>query len=320
MELGLVSVIVASYNHSEYLKERMDSLINQTYKNVEILVIDDCSTDGSREVLRDYESHPKVKIIIREINGGWVNVSNQGADISKGEFIIFANCDDTCEPQMLEKLVESIKKNPSAGISYCRSKIIDQSGKFLGDDFLIREKAFRNFCKTDILVPKDIFRKFLLNSCVIPNLSAALFRKNCYIFSGGMTGLYKVCADWDLFFRVSQYNDTAYVSDPLNSFRQHKTTIRNTTKEHIYFSEVLSLLLTQIVRQNLTILERFKFRFHVMYLWAVKMIQLSFDGTQFFMSLSNIVFNKDPAALLLLPIALVYRAFIVTVKKLRNIF
>ena len=148
MELGLVSVIVASYNHSEYLIERMDSLINQTYKNVEILVIDDCSTDGSREVLRDYESHPKVKIIIREINGGWVNVSNQGADISKGEFIIFANCDDTCEPQMLEKLVESIKKNPSAGISYSRSKIIDQSGKFLGDDFLIREKAFRNFCKT----------------------------------------------------------------------------------------------------------------------------------------------------------------------------
>ncbi len=320
MEPGLVSVIVASYNHSEYLKERMDSLINQTYQNLEILVIDDCSTDGSLEVLRGYESHPKVKLIIREINGGWVNVSNQGVDVSKGEFIIFANCDDTCEPQMLEKLVESIKKNPTAGIAYCRSKMIDQSGKLLGDDFLIREEAFRNFCKTNILVPKNIFSKFLLNSCVIPNLSAALFRKNCYIYSGGMTGLYKVCADWDLFFRVTQYYDIAYIAEPLNSFRQHKTTIRNTTKEQIYFGEVLSLLLTQITRQNLTLLEHFKFRFHVMYLWTIKIIQPSFDGTQFFMSLSNIVFKKDPAAILFLPIALICRAFIVSVKKLRNIF
>lgn len=320
MEPGLVSVIVASYNHSEYLKERMDSLINQTYQNLEILVIDDCSTDGSLEVLRGYESHPKVKLIIREINGGWVNVSNQGVDVSKGEFIIFANCDDTCEPQMLERLVESIKKNPTAGIAYCRSKMIDQSGKLLGDDFLIREKAFRNFCKSDILVPKNIFSKFLLNSCVIPNLSAALFRKNCYIFSGRMTGLYKVCADWDLFFRVTQYYDIAYISEPLNSFRQHQTTIRNTTKEQIYFSEVLSLLLTQITRQNLTLLEHFKFRFHVMHLWAIKMTQLSFNGIQFFLPLSNIVFKKDPPAIVFLPIAFTYRASIVIVKKLRNIF
>ena len=198
--------------------------------------------------------------------------------------------------------------------------MIDQSGKLLGDDFLIREKAFRNFCKSDILVPKNIFSKFLLNSCVIPNLSAALFRKNCYIFSGRMTGLYKVCADWDLFFRVTQYYDIAYISEPLNSFRQHQTTIRNTTKEQIYFSEVLSLLLTQITRQNLTLLEHFKFRFHVMYLWAIKMIQLSFNGIQFFLPLFNIVFKKDPTAIVFLPIAFTYRASIVIVKRLRNIF
>ncbi len=320
MEPGLVSAIVTSYNHSEYLKERMDSLINQTYQNLEILVIDDCSTDGSLEVLRGYESHPKVKLIIREMNAGWVMASNQGVDVSRGEFIIFANCDDFCEPQMLEKLVESIRKNPTVGISYCRSKMIDQSGKLLGDDFLIRERAFRNFCKTDTLVPKNLFSKFLLNSCVIPNLSAALFRKDCYNYSGRMNGLYKVCADWDLFFRVTEYYDIAYISEPLNSFRQHKTTIRNTTKEQIYFSEVLGLLLTQITRQNLTLLEHFKFRFHVMYLWSIKIIQHLFDSPHFFMSLSNIVLKKDPAAILFLPIAIICRAFIVSVKKLSYIF
>jgi glycosyltransferase involved in cell wall biosynthesis len=320
MESGLVSVIVASYNHREYLKERMDSLINQTYQNLEILVVDDCSTDGSLEVLRKFRSHPKVRLIIRKMNGGWVNASNQGVDMSKGEFIIFANCDDTCEPQMLEKLVQSINKNPTVGISYCRSKMIDHSGKLLGDDFLIREKTFRDFCNTDVFIPRDKFKKFLLNSCVIPNLSAALFRKNCYILSGRLTSLYTVCADWDLFFRVTQYNDIAYVSGALNSFRQHKTTIRNTSKEQIYFNEVLSLLLTQIAIQNLTLVERLKFRFHVMYLWAIQIARPSYNGFQIFLSLSNVVFKKDSTAIVFLPIALAYRVFIVIVNKLGIFF
>ena len=95
---GLVSVVVASYNHAEFLEKRMESLINQTYSDLEMLVIDDCSPDNSLKVLRKYESHPKVKLVIRENNGGWVVVSNQGVEISSGEFVIFANCDDDCDP------------------------------------------------------------------------------------------------------------------------------------------------------------------------------------------------------------------------------
>ena len=126
---GLVSVIVASYNHAEYLQERMESLINQTYQNIEIIVIDDCSTDASTKILRKYENHPKVKLIIRKKNAGWVAVSNQGVKASKGEFIIFANCDDSCESEMIETLVKSMMNNQTAGISYCRSKMIDNDGK-----------------------------------------------------------------------------------------------------------------------------------------------------------------------------------------------
>lgn len=63
---GLVSVVVASYNHAEFLVRRMESLIGQTYQDIEILVIDDCSPDNSVEVLRRYESHPKVKLVISE--------------------------------------------------------------------------------------------------------------------------------------------------------------------------------------------------------------------------------------------------------------
>ena len=105
MTPGLVSVIVASYNHERFLQRRMDSLIAQTYQPLEILVIDDCSPDHSVDVLRRYEAHLKVRLIIRETNGGWAAVSNQGVDLTSGEFVLFANCDDDCDPRMIERLV-----------------------------------------------------------------------------------------------------------------------------------------------------------------------------------------------------------------------
>ena len=87
---GLVSLVVASYNHARYLPRRMESLIAQTYPDLEILVIDDCSPDNSVEVLRRYADHPRVQLIEREQNGGWVAVSNQGLALARGELVLFA--------------------------------------------------------------------------------------------------------------------------------------------------------------------------------------------------------------------------------------
>lgn len=305
---GLVSVIVASYNHAKFLEQRMDSLICQTYQDIEIIVIDDCSHDNSLEVLRKYESHPKVKLIIRDKNGGWVAVSNQGAEMSVGEFVIFANCDDACDPRMIERLVDAMHANPSAGISYCRSLMIDEDNKLLGDDFLGREKAFRTKCYHDVLLTQKEMSRFLLHSCVIPNLSAALFRRECYISAGGLTSAYRVCSDWDLFFRVVVRYDVAYIAEPLNEFRQHKTTIRSSTKERILYEEIIRLLLGQIELLNLTTTERIKYRLHVMYLWSEYILRPSFSGVLSSFYLLKIVLRFDSFVIVYLPLALILRA------------
>ncbi len=320
IDYGLVSVIVASYNHAEYLEERMDSLINQTYHNIEILVIDDCSTDTSFDVLQKYVGHPKVNLITREKNGGWVAVSNQGVEISKGEFIVFANCDDSCDLQMIEKLVVSINKNQTAGISYCRSKMIDERGKLLGDDFLIRENSFKRKCQHDVLITKKEMGLFLLNSCVIPNLSAALFRKQAYLSSGGMTIFYKVCADWDLFFRIVKQFDVAYVAEPLNNFRQHKTTIRSSTKEQILYEEIIGLLLNQLTLMDLTFVERAKARFNAMYLWASFILRPSMMGLMSFKYLLNVVIKFDLVAISYLPLAFLLRLLNIPIKALNYLY
>jgi glycosyltransferase involved in cell wall biosynthesis len=304
---GLVSIVVASYNHARFLEQRIESLINQTYQNIEILVIDDCSPDNSVEILRRYESHPKVKLIIREKNGGWITVSNQGIEISSGEYVIFANCDDDCDPQMIERLVESISCNPTAGIAFCRSLMVDESDRVLGDDFEIRERSFRSMCATDTFIHRNAMTRFLLYSCVIPNLSAALIRRDCFDVAGLLSSKYKACSDWDLFFRIAENFDFSYVATPLNKFRQHSQTIRSATKGRIEYDEFFSVLLGEIPRSGLSLKERIRFRNHVMYLWAMELLRPSFTGWKNFPHHLTSVWRLDYLALTLLPFAITIR-------------
>jgi glycosyltransferase involved in cell wall biosynthesis len=311
---GLVSVIVASYNHAGYLERRMESLIAQTYQNIEILVIDDFSPDNSVEILRRYASHPKIKLVLREENGGWITVSNQGVELSSGEFVIFANCDDDCDPRMIELLVAGMNTHPTAGISYCRSLLIDECNNVIGDDFVIREKAFREKCASDVLMTKAEIGRFLLYSCVIPNLSAALIRRTCLATVGNFSAEYRVCSDWDLFFRIVEKFDVFYVAESLNKFREHRTTIRSSTKDRVIYEEYFRLLLEQLHKISLSSFERSRFRTRVMYFWMLHVLAPSFSG------LSNVKFHvmsilrHDAVALVFLPIAAAIRALELAVK------
>ena len=319
-EPGLVTVIVASYNHARFLEERMDSLVKQTYHNIEILVIDDCSNDTSIKILKKYASYHNFRLIIHNKNVGFVATSNRGVELSKGEFILFAQTDDSCDIEMIEHLVKSMLENPTAGIAYCRSMLIDEFGNLLGDDFSDREKSFKNKCKSNSLLTKKEMSHFLLNSCVIPNLSAALFRKNCYISSGRMTPLFRVCLDWDLFFRVVKYFDVAYVAKPLNNFRQHKTSIRSGTKGRILYREIISLLLIQISKLDLKYIEHIRYRYHVMYLWASFILRPSRDGFLSFVYLMRVVLELDAIAIFYLPLALSFRLITLPMKTLNYLY
>lgn len=316
---GLVSVVVASYNHAEFLEKRMESLIAQTYPNLEILVIDDCSPDNSLEVLSKYELHPRVKLVVREHNGGWVAVSNQGIEMSAGEFVIFANCDDDCDPRMIERLVNAMRVNPAAGIAFCRSLLVDEHDRVLGDDFSIRESSFRARCSTDTLLTQKEMSRFLLHSCVIPNLSAALIRKECFAAIGNLSPDYRACSDWDLFFRIVTRYEVAYVAEPLNRFRQHHTTIRSLTKGRATYEEFFRVLLGQIRLLDLTFIERCRFRTRVMYLWGTHLLQQPWIGLRNFPYHLSRIFQLDPPALIFFVPGLVLCAIKIAEKMLNKL-
>ena len=87
----LISVIVASYNHSRFLDERIQSLLSQTYTNLEVTIIDDNSTDESVSIINKYLTDSRVRLIKNPKNRGWINVSNQGFEESTGDYLIFVN-------------------------------------------------------------------------------------------------------------------------------------------------------------------------------------------------------------------------------------
>lgn len=254
--LPLVSVILTSYNHERYLSKAIESLVNQSYENIEIIIIDDASTDGSQDILLKYNNIKKVKTYINKINSGsYVNSTNYGATKANGDFLLFAQCDDYSEPNQIEKLLNSALENRSCQIVYSMSKMIDTHGKIINNDYEIRERFFKKHVTKSTKITGSMMLRLLSYSCVIPNLSAVLMTKTLYTELGGFSNDYIVVADWDFYLRASKITDFYYIKEPLNNFRQHGETIRSKTNLKIQILQLYQMFNTFIGKSKLTSIE-----------------------------------------------------------------
>ena len=236
-----VSIIFTSYNHKHFLKQAIDSLLSQTFKDFELIIVDDCSTDGSQDILKSFND-PRIRLYLNKKNSGsYVTSSNYGASIASAPYIIFSQCDDWAEPIQLEKLV-GIMDNHDVGVVFSSSNLVDEKGRFISNDFYCREKSFKKKCYVNAYIRKDEMSRFLTMACVIPNLSAALIRRDLYEKEGGLSSDFLVLADWDFWLRMTNHCDFYYIREPLNNFRQHKTTIRNTIKLERQLKELFDML------------------------------------------------------------------------------
>ncbi|WP_298894549.1 glycosyltransferase family 2 protein [uncultured Psychroserpens sp.] len=160
-----VSVILPNYNHADYLEERLDSIVNQTYQNFELIILDDASTDNSLEVLNRYASHEKVShFIINENNSGSPFLQwKKGLNLATGDYIWIAESDDSCELDFIETHVKHLQK---FDVSVAKTLIISEEGK--------TNKALEH----PIVVNESqltITAKHFVN-CPISNVSTAMFK------------------------------------------------------------------------------------------------------------------------------------------------
>lgn len=249
----LVSIVFTSYNHKEYLKQALDSLVNQTYPNLEIIIIDDCSTDGSQEILKKYGHFDHINLILKTQNSGsYVKASNFGASLAKGKYILFAQCDDFAESTQIDDLVKVFEQNRTVGVVFSQSYLVDENGNTLANDFTGRENSFKKAVEKNGLISGRKMKEFLSFSCVIPNLSAALIKRELYEKINGLSEKYLVVADWEFWLDLTDETDFFYLSEPLNYFRQHSTTIRSSIKMRTQIIEIYKMFYNHISKNNLT--------------------------------------------------------------------
>ena len=172
MENPKVSVIIPNYNHEMYLAERIQSVLNQSYKDYEVIILDDVSKDNSREVIEKFRSNPHVSHIVynTENSGSTFKQWAKGFSLAKGKLIWIAESDDSCSPELLRKLVNEFEKDKELVLAYSLSMFIDEHGN--------QHKPANNVKRTVHLDGKDYIQRYMEFGNHIKNASCALFKKD----------------------------------------------------------------------------------------------------------------------------------------------
>jgi glycosyltransferase involved in cell wall biosynthesis len=214
-----VSVVVPNYNHGKFLKRRIESILAQTYKNFEIIILDDCSTDKSRDIIEQYRSNPKLRdIIYNETNSGsvfkqWL----KGIQSAKNELIWIAESDDWCENNFLEVLVKGIENNAACVVAFAQSYCV-------GDDDEVKWQSNHNKPE-EYVNGRQFFKERLVYGCSIFNASMAIFKKEYALRVPPDFTKFKLCGDWFFWINIVRNGDVFISNKILNYYRRSDSSL-----------------------------------------------------------------------------------------------
>ena len=243
-----VSVIIPNYNYEDFITERIDSILLQTYPIYELVILDDCSTDNSREVIEEKIKtikDVKVKFIKNEKNSGLVfSQWQKGLKNITGDYFWIAEADDSCDNRFLEKVMRPFRENKNVALSYAESKKIDEHNNIIGEDCRDWADIFHThrWDKSYIATGKDEIINSLSYNNSILNVSSLVWKnKKEYYDIFEQAKEYKVAGDWYIYLQVLKNGDIAYNHESLNYFRKHSKSVSTTVKRNIEYSEVLKI-------------------------------------------------------------------------------
>lgn len=226
-----VSVIIPNYNHALFLEQRIDSVLGQTYDNVEIIILDDFSTDDSEQVIEKYRNTKKVSnIIYNEVNSGSVFKQWQrGIELATGDYIWIAESDDFADFQFLEKALNNFTDN--VGVVFTNTLKVDIDGEIISNVAERRKPIFDELSQYNNLITKYNFPKFLVENLIIENASSVLFSRKVFENIDFKTLIsFKNTGDRFLYIGSVLNVDILFLRMDLNFMRQHSN---NTTQQNI---------------------------------------------------------------------------------------
>lgn len=242
---NLVSVVIPNFNGEDSLRDCLDSVLTQTHRSIEIIVVDDCSTDKSLEVLK-CEDYRNVSVVGLGRNMGVSVARNIGISLATGKYIAFLDNDDRWSPLKIEKQVEELLRT-STQINYCNALIINE----VGDKFLNSIQSNTG----------NIIKEFELNptrAVLAFGGSSVLFEKELVNQSGLLDPTMKgPSEDWDFFRRICKFGRVSYIDEPLVEYNRSSNGLSSATID-LYFFENRYAIRKLIEEENYMLWKRLR--------------------------------------------------------------
>ncbi|HVE80880.1 MAG TPA: glycosyltransferase [Candidatus Dormibacteraeota bacterium] len=196
MKKPLVSIVIPSYNHSRFLTDAVNSALAQTYRPLEVIVVDDGSTDNTADIAKKFGS--KISYI-RQTNQGPSAARNKGVAAAKGEYLLFLDADDLLEPGYIEQCLEALAANPQAAYVYTQMKLFGRQNHTTHyPPFDLKKLTKGNFIHIGVLIPTELVRKFPFDP------------------------KFRQWEDWDLYLTLAENGYYGHLLDkPLLNYRKH---------------------------------------------------------------------------------------------------
>lgn len=236
MDIPTVSFVVPCYKLGHLLPECLDSILGQSYRQFEVLVLDDCSPDNTAEVARSYQE-PRVKYIRNEKNLGHLQNYNHGIAMAKGRYIWLISADDRLRtPNILERYLGVMEKHPQVGYACCPAMSLENG---------VEAHLEGSISKRDTIFPGKTFAKQLVRDGNFVIAASGMVRRHCYEKLGAFPLDLPYAGDWFLWCLFALHYDVAYFGEPMVNYRQHGLSMTNQlTGEHyaVRFKDGLGVL------------------------------------------------------------------------------
>ena len=209
-QMPKVSIIIPTFNRSNYLKMAIDSALSQTYPDIEVLVLDDCSTDQTANLARAYSNVKNLRFITNEQNIGFVQNWNKGVSLASGEYIKILGDDDILDNNCIAEQVKILNEHPDVGVVCCNYFIIDENNNLKSDD-----KPYRLFGQDTKESGQEFIKQYLLGKRRVGWPTAMLFRKNDIRQTGDFDSRAGCAADIDMWCRILRCKNFYYLDKAL---------------------------------------------------------------------------------------------------------
>lgn len=225
----LISIVTASYNYENYIKETIESVMAQSYQNWELIIVDDGSRDNSLNVINEYcQKDSRIKLFTHENNEnkGLAQTIQYGIELSNGKYIAFLESDDTITSDYLEKKAKIIEKYENIALIFNDINLFGYEEKIRGFEYYINKRAEilnSKIYPTNILKEMDIFN-------LISTFSSVMVRKDI-LRNLSFNSPIKASLDYYLWLQVVQKHDVYYIDEKLTNWRMHKDSYSNELKK-----------------------------------------------------------------------------------------